>query len=332
MGMSEHPKANPVRLNVPSLATIRDEAEAYRVLEILRWGGRPVCPHCGSVAKHYFLTPKNDEGRLTNRGKVSQRRVWKCKDCRKQFTVLVGTIFHGTKIEIRTWLLVIYELCSSKNGVSSREIERKYGLTPKSAWFLLHRIREAMKREPLAGKFWGEVQADETWIGGSPKNRHRKQRLDPEYNKAHKSTVMALIHRETGEVRSRVIADVKGPTLRAVLDEETHLTFTHLRTDGHSPYTPIGWKAASHETVDHYKHEYARGPVTTNHVEGFFSQLKRSLDGTYHHVSREHLHRYLAEFDYRYSTRKMSDGARMASLIEKRTFGRRLQYRPLAGE
>lgn len=306
-----------------------DEASAYLLLEQMRWDGKLVCPHCGSVAQHYFLNPQNG-GRKTRTGKVSPRRVWKCKDCRKQFSALTGTIMEGSKVKVATWLRVMFEMCTSKNGVSSREVQRKYGVSMEAAWFLTHRIREAMKRDPLAGKLWGEVQADETWIGGEPKNRHRKQRLDPDYNKAHKSTVMSLVHRETGEVRSRIVPDVRGPTLRAALEEETHLSATHLRTDGHRPYTPIGWNAASHETVDHYKHEYARGNVTTNHVEGYFSQLKRSLDGTFHHVSHEHLHRYLAQFDYLYSTRRLSDAARMARLM-RQARGRRLTYRPLTG-
>src|SRR5579862_875541 len=122
---------------------LRSEADAYRYLEGLRWGDRPVCPHCGSVRKPYFLNPENGESRKTRTGAASQRRVWKCADCRKQFSVLTGTIFHGTKIPVRIWVLVIFEMAASKNGISAREIERKHDLTPKTAWFMCHRIREA---------------------------------------------------------------------------------------------------------------------------------------------------------------------------------------------
>ncbi|CAN5773773.1 hypothetical protein BH20ACT7_BH20ACT7_12910 [soil metagenome] len=162
-----------MKFTVPALAEkLTDEAAAYEFMEQLRWNGRPVCPHCGSVRTPYFLQPRGGKDRATRTGSRSQRRVWKCADCRKQFSVLTGTIFHGTKIPLRTWILVVFELCSSKNGVAAREIERKYDLTAKTAWFMLHRIREAMKRDPLAGLLKGTVTADETWIGGKPSNRH----------------------------------------------------------------------------------------------------------------------------------------------------------------
>lgn len=145
------------------MAQVPDEEAAYLLLEKLQWDAiGVVCPHCGSMAKHYFLKPRDAEGRKTRTGAVSHRRVWKCKGCRKQFSVLTGTIFHGTRVPIRTWLMVVFEMCASKNGVAAREIERKYDLTPKSAWFMVHRIREAMKREPLAGLLAGTVVADET--------------------------------------------------------------------------------------------------------------------------------------------------------------------------
>jgi len=150
---------------------LRTEADAYKFLEDLRWGNRPVCPHCGSVRTPYFLTPANGESRKTRTGTTSQRRVWKCADCRKQFSVLTGTIFHGTKIPVRTWIFVVFEMCASKNGVAAREIQRKYGLTGKSAWYMLHRVRFAMERDPMAGLLSGRVVIDETWIGGKPKNR-----------------------------------------------------------------------------------------------------------------------------------------------------------------
>jgi transposase-like protein len=334
---------------------IPDEAAAYEFLEELRWGGKPVCPHCGNRERCYFLTPKNVEGRKTNRGKVSARRVWKCGVCRKQFSVLTGTIFHGTKIPVRTWVFVIFEMCSSKNGVAAREIERKYGLTPKTAWFMTQRIREAMKREPLAGLLTGTIVADETWIGGSAKNkpksvrnaRHPQPVGDPTRPVAlvagkrqsfrgdwqdGKTAVLSLIDIATGEVRSKVVPDVTGATLRKAIAEQVDLGSTILYTDESRSYMPISHELAGHETVNHSADEYVRyteaGPVTTNQAEGFFSQLKRSIDGTHHHVSAEHLHRYLAEFDFRYTTRKESDTDRMRMLVD-RVDGRRLTYRPL---
>ena len=246
--------------------------------------------------------------------------------------MLVGTIFHGTKIPLRTWVFVVFEMCASKNGVSAREIQRKYGLSPKSAWFMLHRIREAMKREPLAGLLSGTVIADETWIGGEPRNRHRRVRhAQDNHAQDNKTVVFSLVHRESGEVRSRVIPNVRRDTLRAAIEAEVDLPNTVLHTDEAKAYTRIGWKAADHKTVTHKMSEYVRDGATTNHVEGFFSQLKRSLDGTHHHVSVEHLPRYLAEFDFRYSTRHLTDSDRMARLMGQ-TPGRRLSYKPLRRE
>src|SRR5947209_2144339 len=193
-------------LSIPKLADrIRTEADAYKFLEDLRWGDQPVCPHCGSVRKPYFLTPKNGASRKTRTGSASERRVWKCADCRKQFSVLTGTIFHGTKIPVRTWLFVIFEMCSSKNGVSAREIERKYGLTPKSAWFMTHRIREAIKKQPLAELLSGRVVSDEMFYGARPSNRHGPDPSKHPQGSTDRTAIQALISRETGDVRSRVV-------------------------------------------------------------------------------------------------------------------------------
>jgi transposase-like protein len=321
-----------VSINVLKLADeLRTEADAYLYLERMRWGDRPVCPHCGSVRKHYFLKPANGKGgRKTRTGSASERRVWKCADCRKQFTVLTGTIFHGTKIPVRAWVFVIFEMCASKNGVAAREIERKYGLTAKTVWFMTHRIREAMKREPMAGLLSGRVVADETWYGGKPLNRkgHRPGQRKPG---AHDRTpIMSLVSRETGEVRSQVIPDVRGDTLRKVLVQHTDPTKTQLHTDQLPSYKKIAGEFASHSTVDHEGFEYVRGDVTTNHAEGYFAQLKRSLDGTHHGVSVEHLDRYLAEFDFRHSTCKSTDTERVGMLVG-RVGGRRLMYRQPTG-
>lgn len=158
--------------SIPKVAQrLVTEADAYVMLEEFRWGGDPeACPKCGGMGRCYLLKPEDGTtGRKTRTGANTQRRVWKCGHCRKQFSVLVDTIFHGTKISLRTWLLVIFEFCSSKKSVSAWEISRKYEITNESAWHMLHRIREATKREPLAGLLKGTIVADETYIGGSPK-------------------------------------------------------------------------------------------------------------------------------------------------------------------
>lgn len=321
---------------------IPTEADAYKFLEDLRWGEDRAgqrCPKCESDRKFYFIKPSTGDGttRKTNRGTATQRRRWKCADCRHQFSVLTGTVFHGTKISVRKWLFVIFEMCSAKNGISAREIERKYDLTAKSAWFMTHRIREAMKREPLVGLLSNTtVAADETFIGGLPKNKHQQGRKRPGGGKGiagtphHKTAVLSLVDKETGEVRSQVVPDVTGHTLRKAIADQVDMATVDLQTDGAMSYRPIAHEFASHEWVDHGRHEYVRGHVTTNQAENFFSQLKRGIDGTHHHVSPKHLHRYLAEFDYRYSTRHMSDTARMCRLIDQ-TEGRRLSWRPTIG-
>lgn len=315
--------------SIPALMRkVPDEAAAYELLEHLRWDGDVVCPHCGSLAQHYFLKPANGVSRATRTGAESFRRVWKCKDCRKQFSVLTGTIFHGSKIPVRTWLMVVFEMCASKNGVAAREIERKYDLTPKSAWFMVHRIREAMKRDPLAGLLSGTVVADETWIGGKPKNRHASKRVGSKSGITDKTPVLSLIDTATGEVRSQVVRDVTGKTLGPSLHREVNPAVTVLQTDTSRAYVVVGREFAEHQTVNHFIGEYVKAGASTNVAEGYFSQLKRSIDGTHHKVSRVHLARYLAEFDFRYSTRKTTDSARMRALMG-RTGGRRLTYRPL---
>src|ERR1700758_4025674 len=154
---------------------IQCEDDAYLYLEDLRWGDTPVCAHCGSDRVN-LLNPENGKSRKTRTGAASERRVWKCADCRKQFSATTNTIFHPSKVPLRIWLLVIYDACTAKNGIAAREVERKYGLTPKTAWFLMHRLREAMKREPIVGLLSGRVIVDETWYGGTPKNRHGHHR------------------------------------------------------------------------------------------------------------------------------------------------------------
>ncbi len=155
---------------------LRSEADAYLFLEELRWGSSdPICPHCDSLGASY-IRPLNGASRKTRTGAMSERRVWRCFTCRKQFSVLTGTIFHGTKVPIRTWVLVIFEMCASKNGVAAREVERKYGVCARTAWHMMHRIREAMKNDTLVATMRGTIVADETWIGGDPKNRHESKR------------------------------------------------------------------------------------------------------------------------------------------------------------
>jgi transposase-like protein len=330
------------RITIASLSRdIVSEADAYAYIESLLWGDCPMCSHCAGTDV-YLIGCENGISRKTRTGNMSERRVWKCRACKRQFSCLTNTVMHGTKISIRMWVMVIFEMCASKNGVAAREIERKYGVCPRTAWFMMHRIREGMASDGLVTSMRGTIVADETFIGGSFKNRHRSWRIaqdTPERivpgavpairteNGPHrdKTPVLSLIDYETGEVRSRVVADVTGATLRKVIAEQVDMAGSALWTDEAKTYRQIGAEFASHASVNHSAGEYVRGNVSTNMAEGYFSQLKRSLDGTHHHVSRKHLNRYLAEFDYRYTTCKNSDSARMRMLVGRMS-DKRLTY------
>lgn len=333
-------------MNVIQLADkLRTEADAYLLLEELRWGDSdPICPHCDHDGATY-LNPENGTARRTRTGTMSERRVWQCHSCRKQFSVLTGTVMHGTKISVRIWIMVFAEMCAAKNGIAAREIQRRYGVTSRTAWHLMHRIREAMKNDGLVQSMRGVIVADETWIGGSVKNRHNSYRhpkggpvpVVPGARQPHdrgpgegKVSVLALIDTATLEVRSRVIADVTGATLRKAISEQVDMANSVLYTDEAASYRTFASEFAAHETVNHSDDEYVRYEgdrvITSNDAECFFSQLKRSIDGTHHHVSAEHLPRYLAEFDFRHSTRMVSDDARMRRLIGQ-VHGKRLTYK-----
>ncbi len=323
---------------------VTNEVEAYQWLEGLRWpDGEQICPHCNYKGHAYYIKPLNGTTRGTGVKKAdgsrtqSYRRLWKCPACRKQFSVLTGTVFHGTKIPIHTWVMVLVEACTDKNGIAAREVERKYGLTAETAWYMLHRIREAMRRDPLVGMMRGTIVSDETYYGGKIKNMHANKPQEPRRIKhgderaphgANKTAVLSLVNTTTGEVRSRVVPNVDGHTLRKVIAEQVDMANSVLNTDEGSHYGQLGQEFAAHRTVTHSAGEYVRGSVSTNAIESYFGQLKRSIDGTHHRVSRTHLPRYLDQFDFLATTHKMTDEQRLAVLMGQ-TGGRRLSYKPL---
>jgi transposase-like protein len=332
-------------------AEIPDEPAAWAYLERLRWpSGVPTCPHCGYQGANY-IRPLNGSTRRTRTGSQSARRLWQCQACRKQFSAMTGTIFHGSKVPLRTWLFVIFEMAANKNGMAAREIERKYGVAPKTAWFMAHRLREAMKTKGPQHLLVGTIVSDETWIGGDPTNRHggmpdrskaRKAdrkvpvqvvpgKLHTKQKKTLKTPVVALINADTGEVRSRVVRDVTGATLGKVIADNVDMEHSVLYTDEAQHYDTLGREFIEHNAVNHSEGEYVRGMVTTNRAEGYFGQLKRSLDGTHHKISKEHLPRYLSHFDFLYSTSAMSDSQRMAKMVDGAA-GRRLSYKRITGQ
>lgn len=310
---------------------LADEQSAWELLERLRWPeGQVVCPHCGVVSTaHYFVAARSGE-RKTPKGTVTYRRLWRCRDCRKQFSVLVGTIFESSKVPASKWLLALWLMAAGKNGVSAKELERHLQVTYQTAWHMSHRLREAMKREPLATLWIGTVVADETYYGGEPKNRHAKDRVGSKSGKTDKQPVVALVNKHTGEVRAKVVPNVTGATLRAMLNETCVPAETTLHTDAFPMYRSIAPGFMGHASVNHKAGEYVRDGVSTNQAESFFAQFKRSLDGTHHSVSKEHLQRYASEFEFRWNTSKMTDSYRVQALIAG-TVGKRLPYRPLTG-
>jgi transposase-like protein len=299
---------------VLSAPHFNDEAAAYAYVEERVWGPDRVCPHCGTVDKSGPL-----------KGKTNRVGLYKCYACRKPFTVKIGTIFEGSHIAMRDWLVAIHLVASSKKGISANQLHRTLGITLKSAWFMAHRIREAMKRNddlfsPSLGGAGKIIEADETYVG-------RRKGTKAYKGPGAKNVVLALVERD-GEVRAFHIPNVRGETLRAVLARHVDRA-SHFRTDESSIYTMIGWNFASHETVKHTADEYVRGDAHTNTIEGYFSILKRGIDGVYQHVSEEHLHRYLAEFDFRYTNRVAQgvDDEMRAARIVMGAKGKRLTYR-----
>jgi len=305
-----------VAKSVLSAPQFHNEEAAFAYVEALLWPNGPTCPHCGATEEQI--------GRL--QGKSSRIGLRKCYACRGTFTVRMGTIFEDSHLALHLWLQVIHLMCASKKGVSTRQIQRMLQCSMKTAWFLTHRIREAMK-DGMIGPLGGEgmtVEADETYIGGREKNRHRSERA-VRGGVAGKEPVLSLVERN-GRVRSMHIGRVTAENLRPILVAQID-DASLLCTDEAAQYRRMG-EDFRHEAVNHSADEYVRGPFHTNSVEGFFSILKRGIVGCYFHVSEAHLHRYLAEFDFRYSNREKLgiDDAARANLAIKGFAGKRLTY------
>ncbi len=273
--------------SVLSAPHFQDEPAAFAYVEARLWPLGPVCPFCGE---------KERVGRLS--GKTTRPGLCKCYKCQKPFTVRMGTIFESSHLALRLWLQVIHLMCASKKGIATRQIQRMLRCSMKTAWFVGHRIREAMARNdglPPIGGDGKVIEADETYVGRKPGSKVRR-------GFGHMNPVFALVERD-GTARSFHVPTVRADTLRPILHGQVSHD-SHLMTDELSAYKLLGHRFKSHEAVKHSADEYVRGDVHTNTVEGFFSILKRGVYGTYQHVSEAHLKRYLAEFDFRYSNRE----------------------------
>ncbi len=307
----------------------QNEDAAREHLEALHWPEGPTCPHCGSLAATRLPPQKGRKTKAHPEGAI-RKGVVQCNDCREQYTVTIGTVFESSKVGLHKWLYVNHVLCSSKKGTSAHQIARNIGVSYKTAWFMMHRIREAMKdvdSGPLGG-FGSTIEADETYVGGKAKNRKAKfarNKVGRASNFADKQPVVSLVERG-GKVRSFHVAKVTGETLRSILVTNADRA-SWLMTDDHSGYKTVGEEFTGHGVVKHSLGEYVRkGVFHTNTIEGFFSLLKRGIIGTYHHVSEQHLHRYTTEFDFRYNTRSLNDFERADENLLG-AIGKRLTYR-----
>ena len=289
-----------------------NEEAAFAFVEARVWPEGPTCPHCGGVERISKM-----------RGKSTRQGLYKCYQCRKPFTVRMGTIFESSKVALHVWLQAMYLIAGSKKGISSNQLARTLGLTVKTAWFLSHRIREAMREGGLApfGADGGAVEVDETYIG-------RKKGMPVRGAYHHKMAVLGLVDRDSGKCRLFHVEKAAGsliqPIVLANLAREAR-----LMTDEATMYRKIGREFAEHGAVNHQRDEYVRGDITTNSVEGAFSIFKRGMRGVYQHCAEKHLHRYLAEFEFRYSHREATgsnDGDR-ADAILRGIVGKRLTYR-----
>jgi len=308
----------PASLDAP---IFRDANKARERLEAIRWPNGPSCPHCGNCEPSKLKALA---------GKAHRPGVYQCAECRQQFTVTVGTVFERSKIPLNKWLLAVYLLCSSKKGISSHQLHRMLGVTYKSAWFMSHRIREAMKSEGgVMGGPGGIVEADETYFGNTDVQPKTPTSGKPFLKRkpARKRAVVSLVERG-GNVRSFHVDTANAEKVREVLVRNVSRK-SRLHTDESQLYVTVGKEFAAHETINHTAGEYARGDVTTNTVEGFFSVFKRGMKGIYQHCGEAHLQRYLTEFDFRFNARKISDTERAERALSQ-IEGKRLTYRRIS--
>ena len=293
-----------------------DEEAAYAYVEARLWPNGAVCPHCGGVDR---------VGKL--KGKSTRVGLWKCYQCRKPFTVKIGTIFQDSKVPMRVWLQAMFLIAGSKKGISSNQLHRILGVTLKTAWFMSHRIREAMRDADMdiIGSEGGDVQADETYIGQKDGQERRKGGF------GHKMRVVSLLDKRTGKVRSIDANQMVKNEVANIVRENVSREAT-LVTDEAQWYRAVGREYQGHKTVFHGIGNYVSDGSTTNDIEGYFSIFKRGMRGVYQFCSEKHLHRYLAEFDFRYSNRSALgiEDTERADILLSGVVGKRLTYETAA--
>ncbi len=305
--------------SILSAPHFHDEQAAYNFVEARLWANGRVCPKCGVIGQ---------SGKLN--GASTRIGVYKCYACRKPFRVTVNTVFESSHIPLRVWLQAVFLLASSKKGISSNQLSRMLGVSLKAAWFMSHRLREAMREGAFApfGVDGGAVEVDETYIGHDKTIKPRGEKRGRGFN--HKNKILSLVDRKSGQARSFVVDDVKASTLAPIVRANMAREAT-LMTDENSSYILVGREFAGHGIVRHGQGEYVLASdraVHTNTIEGFFSVFKRGMKGVYQHCQHNHLHRYVAEFDFRYNNRKalgVEDTQRADTLL-RGVYGKRLTY------
>jgi len=292
------------------LSKFSTDEDCRALLERIRWPEGRFCPHCGGLRSWPIKCEAARSG------------LYECGECHKQFTATVGTVFEHSKICLMKWFLAIFLMVDSRKGMSANQLSRTLGVTYKTAWFMCHRIRHMMKEKDSLGKaLGGTVEVDETYVGGKPRRHSGEKSKRGRGTK--KTPVMVLVERG-GMARSSVIASVNAGTLKAAIREQVDRT-AHIMTDEWSSYRGLAKEFASHGVVNHKKGQYKDGDASTNTAESFFALLKRGVYGTFHHVSKQHLIRYCAEFDFRWNTRAEAHLSNVGEVLNG-SIGRRLTY------
>ena len=290
------------------LKAFPDELTAIKHFEAIRWGDGAYCPHCGSTKVYHF----------------SDQKTHKCGDCRKRFSIKVGTIFEDSKVPLQKWFMAIWLITSHKKGIASTQLAKDISVTQKTAWFMLHRLRCAAKTKSFNRPLGGTIEADETYVGGKSKNMHQKDR-DAGKQRSNKSVVVGVKQRN-GELRAEKVADTMSASIQKVVTDNVAAGST-LITDEHRAYKALG-SLYSHETVRHAGGEYVRGDIHTNSIESVWALLKRQIIGIHHFVSAKHLQRYLDEMIFRQNRRDVGEGNRVNMLLAAAN-GKRLRYKEL---
>lgn len=276
-----------------------DEQICRKYLANLRWNKNPTCPHCNHNKVYEYQSGK----------------LYKCASCRKQFTVKVGTIFEDSKISLKKWFIAIYLITSHKKGISSLQLSRDIGVTQKTAWFMLHRIRYAIRTKSFNAPLKNVVEADETYVGGKEKNKHQSKKIKGTQgrNTTNKTVVFGMVERG-GDIRAEKVNNVTSSTLENILDQNV-IKGSTIMTDEWKAYTKLHL-LYNHQVVKHNLGEYVNGECHTNNIENFWSLLKRGIIGIYHWTSTKHIDKYLDEFEFRYNTRGHGEGERFDIFLQ----------------